>query len=145
MRKYPDQEKVLSIYQDNPPINIIQLTRLYHDKYLSKGPGRVIDDPKKGRHKMTRKPAIKTSELHRLAQYINELTDSPAEAYTQDNARKWTANPGHYYIDGAYGGFKLLRIVKGGGSTDVLGSGYSTKRDLFNQLHAYIQGLNYRK
>jgi hypothetical protein len=99
----------------------------------------------KGRHKMTRKPAIKTSELHRLAQYINELTDSPAEAYTQDNARKWTANPGHYYIDGAYGGFKLLRIVKGGESTDVLGSGYTTKRDLFNQLHAYIQGLNYRK
>ena len=84
---------------------------------------------------------ITIANLEALTTRINTVTGSPEQAWTRRNG-KLQANVGNYHIDSAYGGWKLHRMVnKGGGVQDVLSHGYTTKRDLFNLLHAFINGI----
>lgn len=83
--------------------------------------------------------------LQRKVEYLNELTDSPKQAYTRtdDGLR---GNIGHYYISGAYGGVKLERIVnEGGGCTEISRDGYGTKRELWTFLCAYVAGIEFER
>ena len=50
--------------------------------------------------------------------------------------------PGYYYLEGAYGGHKLVQIITaGGGVRDVLTHvGYGTKRDLYNGMQSLLEG-----
>lgn len=51
-------------------------------------------------------------------------------------------NVGTYYLMGAYGGHKLVQITNyGGGVRDVLRIGYSSKRELYYAMHAYLDGM----
>jgi len=62
-----------------------------------------------------------------------------------------TANPndlppekrvGCCYLQGAYGGWTLERIVnESGGCSHVFGCGYVSKRDLYNRMHAMLDGM----
>ena len=50
--------------------------------------------------------------------------------------------PGSYYLDFAYGGVSLARVInEGGGINSVFGCGFVPKRELFGLLNAYIEGL----
>lgn len=46
---------------------------------------------------------------------------------------------GEYVLDGAYGGWKLARLVSvGGGQSDISCGGFVSKRELWNQIQAII-------
>ncbi len=72
---------------------------------------------------------------------INQLTGSPETAYTKIDG-KFKANIGHYHLDQAYGGVKLVRMDNEcGGISLVSRNGYGTKRDLSVWMDAFITGL----
>lgn len=85
---------------------------------------------------------ITQKNLETSVAMLNRITGSPQETYTRVDG-KYRANIGNYHLDGAYGGWKLVRIVsEGGGITDVLHCGFVSKRELFNLMGAYIAGLD---
>jgi hypothetical protein len=85
---------------------------------------------------------ITEKQLEALVSWINELTESPATSYTRNDEGKLSANIGNYHLYFAYGGVNLHRMTnEGGGVNTPLGGGTRTKRELFNQLHAFINGL----
>lgn len=52
-------------------------------------------------------------------------------------------NVGTHYLMGAYGGHKLVQITNySGGVRDVLRIGYSSKRELYHAMHAYLDGID---
>lgn len=77
------------------------------------------------------------AELNRLAGFEG------CALWTRDVDRN-RATVGMYYLDQAYGGCNLARIVtEGGGITCPLGMGMRTKRELYAELSAYIMGLSH--
>ena len=92
------------------------------------------------RHRITDK------QLQALVDRLNEITGSPKESWTRGANKKLRANIGNYYISGAYGGVCLHRMMNdGGGVTTPLTYGHVPKRELFNQLRAYIAGLEFKR
>ena len=86
---------------------------------------------------------ITRENLENLVNRINELTNSPLE-YSDKTILHFKANIGHYYLDGAYGGWKLARITsESGGQADISTIGYVSKGDLHNFMQAYISGLEF--
>ena len=82
---------------------------------------------------------ITQKDLEMLVARINELTGNPEKPWNGN----CVANIGNYHLSYAYGGVKLHQMVSdGGGVRDVLSTGYTTKRDLFNHLHTFLSGLN---
>lgn len=72
---------------------------------------------------------------------INKITGSPETAYTKIDG-KLKANIGHYHLDQAYGGIKLVRMDnESGGISVITRRGYGTKKELYYQLDAIITGL----
>lgn len=52
------------------------------------------------------------------------------------------ANIGVFYLDGAYGGYALYRIMnEGGGVTDVFNGGHMPKRELQARMFAFLEGI----
>ena len=48
---------------------------------------------------------------------------------------------GGYLLDGAYGGWKLVKVTnESGGQTDIT-SGYAPKKELYYQIRAFLSGL----
>lgn len=89
---------------------------------------------------------ITTSMLESQVARLNKMTNSPAEYSHRDENGKFCAHVGHYYLAGAYGGHKLERIVnESGGCTDVLRCGFTTKRELYNLISAYMDGIEVSK
>ena len=85
---------------------------------------------------------IKRSHLDGLIRAINRKTNSPESSYTRTKDGKFTANIGNYHLSGAYGGVSLHRISNpGGGVEDVFSCGHVPKRDLYNRLRAFLEGL----
>jgi len=54
------------------------------------------------------------------------------------------ANEGVVYLAGAYGGWKLEQMSKGGGSRDLSSTGYVPKRQLYELAQMYLLGLETR-
>lgn len=88
---------------------------------------------------------ITEKHLKSVVDRINRVTNSPLESYTRDGD-KLTANIGNYHIDFAYGGVSLDRMVSpGGGVSDVFRCGHVTKRELYNRMHAFLEGLEMKQ
>lgn len=84
---------------------------------------------------------ITQAQLSYAVERINEGTKSPLTPYTKVDG-KLVANIGNFHIYGAYGGYGLHRMCnEGGGITQIIG--ISTKRELYNQLQAMINGIHY--
>lgn len=87
---------------------------------------------------------ITSRHLEQLVRVINVRVngDPCSDLWQRDAGGDLTARLGAYYIDGAYGGVALYRMVTaGGGVSDVLGCGHVPKRDLYNRLQAFRRGL----
>lgn len=83
---------------------------------------------------------ITNMHLEALAQRINKLTNSPTEYMTD---RK--INVGHFHISYAYGGACLQRTCNdGGGVTCPIDQGHVPKRELYEKMHAFIRGLEFK-
>jgi hypothetical protein len=86
---------------------------------------------------------ITDKQLENLATWINELTGSPVEYRNKETGK---INIGHFTLSHAYGGVCLHRIVNdGGGCSTPIVHGHIPKRELFEQMHAFIKGLEFAK
>lgn len=84
---------------------------------------------------------ISIKQLESMVLRINKLTNSPETAYTKIDG-KLKANIGHYHLDQAYGGVKLVRMNnESGGIHCISKNGFGTKRELYNFMTAFIMGL----
>ncbi len=86
---------------------------------------------------------ITTRDLEQLCRVINRTANGTIEEpWTRDESGNLRATIGVYVIDGAYGGWELHRIsTPGGGVSDVFRCGHVSKRDLYNRMRAFIDGL----
>lgn len=87
---------------------------------------------------------ITRHQLEQLTSYINRSVNGVNHEslwWRQDDGTL-AAFVGDFYIDGAYGGVALYRVVTvSGGVSDVFGAGHIPKRDLYNRLQAFIRGM----
>ena len=85
-------------------------------------------------------------KLEGLARIINKLTNNPLEPMSTDENGRTQFNGGCYHLSGAYGGKSLHRMSKrGSGTSDVFSCGHIPKRDLYNRMRAFIDGLEAHK
>lgn len=86
---------------------------------------------------------VTEKQLEAVVERINTMTGSPLTGYTKIGAG-YRANIGNYHLYHAYGSVGLHRIqTDGGGVTQVIGLG--TKRELLNQMWAFIAGFEASK
>lgn len=84
---------------------------------------------------------ITNKHLETLANRLNVMTNSPT-AYWDDGK----CNVGHFHISYAYSGACLVRTVNdGGGVTCPIGSGHVSKRECYEQMYAFIRGIEFAK
>ena len=73
---------------------------------------------------------------------LNAITNSPSEPYTKNENGEYIANIGNFHLSGAYGGYCVHRMCnKSGGISTPFISYHTTKRDLYDRLNAYINGI----
>lgn len=85
---------------------------------------------------------ITQKDLEAVVKRINLITNSPLESYVKDANGKFKAQVGNYHLSGAYGGVSLHRMDnESGGVTTPLNCGYVTKKELYNLMQAFINGL----
>ena len=79
--------------------------------------------------------------LEAKADYLNTIMGQPVESYRKEG-KTYKANIGNYHISYAYGGASLHRMSnEAGGVSTPIGHGHVPKRELLNQMEAYIRGL----
>lgn len=88
---------------------------------------------------------ITDAMLDHKVEHLNNITGNPTEQYTlvigTGGKANHVSNPGCYYLDQAYGGTRLLRMLPDGeGSSDVFGCGFETKRNILDRISAMIIG-----
>ena len=66
-------------------------------------------------------------ELDFLVDRLNEIAQSEGE---------------EYQLSGAYGGWKLVKKCKGGGTMDVTQSGFTTKPKLYREITSFLNGYS---
>jgi hypothetical protein len=90
---------------------------------------------------------ITAQQLDHMARFINKALGAPTTYHARDDNGNTTPYPwqievGHYHISGAYGGVCLHRTDnEHGGVTDVFNCGHVPKRDLYNRMRAYLEGI----
>jgi hypothetical protein len=83
---------------------------------------------------------VSIQQLKDLCAYINELKGTPIKPYDRIEGQ-FKANIGNYHLYQAYGAVGLHRMCnEGGGITEILS--LSTKKELYDKMHAYIKGIN---
>ena len=87
---------------------------------------------------------ITTRDLESMVKIINRMTGH-AETPYMSREKGFKPNPGNYHLSGAYGGWSLDQMCDTGtGTKDVFGCGHVSKRDLYNRMRAFIDGLEAR-
>jgi hypothetical protein len=76
---------------------------------------------------------IRLSELKAVCDRINEVMGN--------DPHRVGVGIGHYYLQGAYGGYQLQRVVNESGGVEGITSGFRPKRELLSIMHAYLRGL----
>jgi hypothetical protein len=88
---------------------------------------------------------ITESQLLNLIKRLNNLTGNPEQGYTETETG-FKANVGNFYLSHAYGGVALMQMVnESGGCSMPLMQGHTTKRDCYDQIYAFIKGIEYFK
>ena len=78
--------------------------------------------------------------LENKVDQLNMLTGSTRKYFSTDG--KFTINIGHFCISGAYGGYELQRVcTSGGGVRTPLNTGHIPKKELYNLISAFIDGM----
>lgn len=85
---------------------------------------------------------ITERDLDKTVLRLNELTGSPTSYFNDE--RK--TNIGHFCLDCAYSGVQLQRVVNhSGGVSTVFNCGYTTKRELYSLMQAFVEGYKVAK
>lgn len=86
---------------------------------------------------------MRTTEkmLQNQVDYLNELMGTPKKPWTSENG-KTRSNIGNYHLYFAYGGVCLHQIMnEGGGVKTPIGGGCVPKKELYQKLTAFIEGI----
>lgn len=83
---------------------------------------------------------ITRKDLECLTTIINETLKTPLAAYTE-TTKGYKGNIGHYRLDYAYGGVRLVQIVTEGGGIKIINTGFTSKRELYNWMTAFLDGI----
>lgn len=82
-----------------------------------------------------------TADLNSLIRRLNERTGNPTE-YISGEGDDRKINVGHFGLEQAYGGNKLVQVMNDrGGVRDVFSAGYIPKSTLRELIFAYIEGI----
>jgi len=82
---------------------------------------------------------ITVKHLESLVDYLNKITSSPMKPYIEGKPQA-----GNYHISRAYGGYCLHRMSLINGCNAVnapLTAGHIPARQLYNELNAFIKGI----
>lgn len=78
--------------------------------------------------------------LNAKVELLNEVTNSPITAYSENAEGVKTANVGHFYICSSYGGHALYRIDNElGGCSDFTQVGFTSASDLYDLISVMIR------
>ena len=84
---------------------------------------------------------ITQQDLEYACARLNRVTENSEDGWTARPDGSMEARIGHFYIESAYGGWKLVQMVNVfGGVREPLGGGYTSRRVLLNLIHAMIAG-----
>ena len=88
---------------------------------------------------------ITVTQLRARVARLNDLFDYPRDPYgeNRDERGGLVANPGTFTLDGAYGGWRLCQMCKGGGGRDLTPRGGA--RATYNTVNAFIAGAEAMK
>lgn len=87
---------------------------------------------------------ITNKHLDGMVNRLNKITGMPLTPYGDSINGQCNPNAGNYHLDYAYGGVKLVRMSMTPGCTGVsepIYMGYSTKRDCYDRIYAFIRGI----
>ena len=59
----------------------------------------------------------------------------------RDKSGHALVNVGTCYLSCAYGGYRVEQMCSGGGSRDLLSTGYETKRHVYDMISAFMTGI----
>jgi len=80
--------------------------------------------------------------LQARVDWLNGLTGNPLKPWAKNDDGKMKANIGNYHISNAYGGVSLHQMcTDGGGVRDVFSCGHIPKRELFERVCAFMEGI----
>ena len=88
---------------------------------------------------------ITIENLNYLVDMLNQATDNPIKPYVRNDDGHTVAQGGNFHLDHAYGGIALHQMLNGGGIRDVLNSGHVTKKDLYQRMQAFLEGVLYEQ
>lgn len=86
---------------------------------------------------------ITEKQLQAVIDRLNRTTNSPIASYTKTE-QGLKANVGNYHLDYAYGRVAVARMHNAGGGIESILPG-GTKRECYEQLHAYLKGIESTK
>ena len=77
-------------------------------------------------------------------QRLNELTESPTESYKTGEDGRREAQIGNFHLSHAYGGVCVHRMSNlGGGVSCPLTNCHRPKREVFEELGAFLDGIEF--
>ena len=87
---------------------------------------------------------ITVTMLELQVNHLNKITGHNNKPWTRsdDNIK---ANIGTFYLDGAYGGYDVHEMVTENGGVKLVFGYHMPKRELYNRLNAFIDGINYER
>ena len=84
---------------------------------------------------------VTIKQIESQINYLNKITGNPEHPWKREGNHN-KAQIGNYHLSQAYGGVCLHQIVNtGGGVRTPLSPGHVPRRDLYNQLTAFIRGI----
>jgi hypothetical protein len=87
---------------------------------------------------------ITNKMLDARVKILNALMNRALAPYTKNDDGTFQPNPGNFHISGAYGGVCLHEMSHEPGCTgvsDVFRCGHIPKRELYNRINAFIDGI----
>lgn len=90
---------------------------------------------------------ITDKDLRYWVDHLNRITGNPEQPWSvKPGADRHTANVGNYHLSHAYGGVCLHQMMnEAGGITCPLMQGHVPRRALYDQLRAFIAGIELAK
>ena len=83
---------------------------------------------------------ITNKHLEAMTNRLNKLVGAELEVWNKETGK---SNAGTYYVQGAYGGYRLERICNDGhGSSDITLLG--TKREVYEQIKTAVTVLEFQ-
>ncbi len=86
---------------------------------------------------------VKQADIEHQIERLNNAIGVPNELSTKQPDGTFKRNPKVFYLAMAYGGYKLeQQCATGSGCRDVLNTGYTTKRELYQAIDCYMRGMD---